>query len=63
MRLLTAPYSLDEKPAEGLVDVMVDVDKSITGAFDGVPLLAAFELPVTIVVVVDVGEGELDDVL
>lgn len=52
------------KPVDGLVDVMLLVDKSITGAFDGVPvLLAVFELPVTMVVVVEVGDGELDDVL
>ena len=46
---------------------MLLVDKSITGALEGVgPLvlpLTAFELPVTIVVVVEVGDGELDDVL
>lgn len=47
------------------MDEMLLVDKSITGAFDGVPplVLTAFELPVTIVVVVEVGDGELDDVL
>lgn len=62
---MTAPYSLDENPAEGLVDVMLLVDKSITGALEGVPplVLTAFELPVTIVVVVEVGDGEPDDVL
>jgi hypothetical protein len=62
---LTAPYSLDGKPAAGLVDVMLLVDKSITGALEGVPELplTAFELPVTIVVVVEVGDGELADVL
>jgi hypothetical protein len=55
------------KPVDGLVDEMLLVDKSITGAFDGVPVLLVplpvFELPVTMVVVVEVGDGELDDVL
>ena len=43
--------------------MMLLVDKSMTGAFEGVPVFVVVPLPVTIVVVVEVGEGELDDVL
>lgn len=70
------PYSLDENPADGLVDVIFDVDKSMIGVFGAVPLSVLltptvapallFALDVTMepgVAVVDVGDGELDDVL
>lgn len=44
-----------------LVDVIVFVDKSITGAFDVIEFILGLDDPITTVAeVVDVGDGELD---
>jgi hypothetical protein len=53
-------YSDEENPVFELVDVIVLVDRSIIGAFELVLLLTA---PAAETVVVNVGDGELDDVL
>lgn len=64
-------------PVDGLVDVILLVDKSIIGVLDVVPLLFVVPFPPLPLLfefvfpplasdpvgVVDVGDGELDDVL
>lgn len=61
--VLLIEYSDDENPEFELVEVIVFVDKSITGAFELVMLLLFAEPVTTDAVDVEVGEGELDDVL
>lgn len=61
--MLLIEYSDVEKPEFELVEVIVFVDKSITGAFELVMLLLFAEPVTTDAVDVEVGEGELDDVL
>jgi hypothetical protein len=60
LRVLFNTYSDEENPVFELVDVIVLVDRSIIGAFELVLLLTA---PAAETVVVNVGDGELDDVL
>lgn len=47
-------------PELELVDVIVFVDKSMTGAFDVIVFILEFDDPMTTVAVVEVGDGELD---
>lgn len=57
-------YSDDENPVFELVEVIVLVDKSITGAFEFEAFKLMLVAPVAAVaVVVDVGDGELDEAL
>lgn len=62
--MLFKVYSDEENPEFELVEVIVFVDKSMTGAFGFVMLLLLLVEPVTAEAVdVDVGEGELADAL
>lgn len=62
--MLFKVYSDEENPEFELVEVIVLVDKSMIGAFAFVMLLLLFVEPFTAeAVVVEVGEGELVDVL
>lgn len=61
--MLLSEYSAEEKAAFELVEVIVFVDKSMTGAFEFGMLLLLFVEPVAADAVVDVGEGELEDAL
>lgn len=62
--MLLSEYSADENPEFELVEVIVFVDRSMTGAFElGMLLLLLLLDPVAAEAVVDVGEGELDDAL
>lgn len=61
--MLFSTYSDDENPEFELVEVIVLVDRSIIGAFELGLLLLLLTAPAAETVVVNVGDGELDDVL
>lgn len=62
--MLLIAYSDETNPEFELVEVIVFVDKSMIGPFKFVAFTVMLDVPVAAEgVVVDVGEGELDDAL